>query len=113
MDSEVLDNDEALLREGVRPTYRKVKGFEPLQLSWNRQFVNAQFRSGSRHSNHDKYALEMLRQAVEFIWKRCRKCARCCGSLLSGSRHGSNPNSPQPDDLTAWPCQSRMTHASR
>jgi hypothetical protein len=30
----VFDNDEALKREGVHPTYRKVKGFEPLQLSW-------------------------------------------------------------------------------
>ena len=43
LDSVVLDNDEALKREGVHPTYRKVKGFEPLQLSWGRQVVTCSF----------------------------------------------------------------------
>jgi hypothetical protein len=30
----VLDNDEALRREGCDPTYKKVKGFQPLHLIW-------------------------------------------------------------------------------
>jgi hypothetical protein len=67
LDSVVLDNDEAPKREGVRPTYRKVKGFEPLQLSWGRQVVDVLFRSGSRHSNHGEDALVMIQRAVRAI----------------------------------------------
>jgi Transposase DDE domain group 1 len=67
LDSVVLDNDEALKREGVRPTYRKVEGFEPLQLSWGRQVVDVLFRSGSRHSNHGDDALLMIQRAVKAI----------------------------------------------
>jgi hypothetical protein len=67
LDSVVLDNDEALKREGVHPTYRKVKGFEPLQLSWQRQVVDVLFRSGSRHSNHGDDALSMIQRAVRAI----------------------------------------------
>jgi hypothetical protein len=67
LDSVVLDNDEALKREGVQPTYRKVKGFEPLQLSWGRQVVDVLFRSGSRHSNHGDDALRMIQRAVKAI----------------------------------------------
>jgi len=67
LDSVVLDNDEAIKREGVHPTYRKVKGFEPLQLSWERQVVDVQFRSGSRHSNHGNDALSMIQRAVRAI----------------------------------------------
>jgi len=67
LDSVVLDNDEALKREGVHPTYRKVKGFEPLQLSWGRQVVDVQFRSGSRHSNHGEDAFLMIQRAVRAI----------------------------------------------
>jgi len=72
LDSVVLDNDEALRREGVRPTYRKVKGFEPLQLCWDRLVVDAKFRSGSRHSNHGNDALEMIKRAVSAIRKGYR-----------------------------------------
>jgi len=67
LDSVVLDNDEALKREGVHPTYRKVKGFEPLQLSWGRQVVDVLFRSGSCHSNHGEDALLMIQRAVKAI----------------------------------------------
>jgi hypothetical protein len=34
LDTMVMDNDEALQREGCDPTYKKVKGFQPLQLIW-------------------------------------------------------------------------------
>ena len=33
LDTMVLDNDEALQRVGVEPTYKKVKGFQPLQMT--------------------------------------------------------------------------------
>jgi hypothetical protein len=34
LDTMVMDNDEALQREGCDPTYKKVKRFQPLQLIW-------------------------------------------------------------------------------
>ncbi len=33
LDSMVLDNDDALKRHGVQPTYKMVKGFHPLQMN--------------------------------------------------------------------------------
>jgi len=34
IDTMVMDNDEAPKRHGVQPTYKKVKGFQPLQVIW-------------------------------------------------------------------------------
>ena len=35
IDTMVMDNDRAKVREGVSPTYKRVKGFQPLQVYWN------------------------------------------------------------------------------
>jgi hypothetical protein len=32
LDTMVLDNDDSKMKEGVEPTYKKVKGFQPLQF---------------------------------------------------------------------------------
>jgi hypothetical protein len=34
IDTRVLDNNDAKVREGVESTYKKVKGFQPLQVFW-------------------------------------------------------------------------------
>ena len=49
LDTMVMDNDEALQRQGVRPTYKRVKGFQPLQMSWGRFVIDAVFRAGDKH----------------------------------------------------------------
>ena len=67
LDTMVLDNDEAPKREGVKPTYKKIKGFQPLQLTWGRLIVDALFRSGEKHSNHGRDAEKTLRAAVKMI----------------------------------------------
>lgn len=67
LDSMVLNNDEAQARQGVTPTYKKVKGFHPLQLTWRRYIVDAVFRGGRHHSNHGDSALHMLTRAVQLI----------------------------------------------
>ena len=36
IDTMVLDNNDAKCRHGVKPTYKKVKGFQPLQMNWGR-----------------------------------------------------------------------------
>jgi len=72
MDTMVMDNDEAEARQGVQPTYKKVKGFQPLQMTWGRYVVDAVFRGGKKHSNHGKTVVEMARHMVELIRKSYR-----------------------------------------
>ena len=67
LDTTVFDNDDAEKRHGVEPTYKKVKGFQPLQLNWGRYVVDAVFRSGKKHSNHGDTVDKMLRHMVKKI----------------------------------------------
>lgn len=43
IDTMVMDNDEALKRHGVQPIYKRVKGFQPHQMSWGRYVVMRSF----------------------------------------------------------------------
>ena len=67
LDTMVMDNDEALKREGCDPTYKKVKGFQPLHLIWEGKIVDAIFRRGKRHSNYGNDAKKMIRANVRLI----------------------------------------------
>jgi hypothetical protein len=67
VDTMVMDNDEALQREGCDPTYKKVKGFQPLHLIWEGKIVDAIFRRGKRHSNYGNHVKKMIREAVGLI----------------------------------------------
>ena len=60
LDTMVMDNDEAKKRHAVQPTYKKVKGFQPLQLIWNHKIVDAIFRGGKKHSNYGNTAVNMI-----------------------------------------------------
>lgn len=70
LDTMVMDNDEALKREGCDPTYKKVKGFQPLHMIWEGKIVDALFRRGSRHSNYGHDVEKMIRGIVELIRTR-------------------------------------------
>jgi len=70
LDTMVMDNDDALKREGCDPTYKKVKGFQPLQLIWEGKIVDAIFRRGKRHSNYGNDVEKMIRGIVELIRTR-------------------------------------------
>ena len=48
IDTIVLNNDDARKRHGVQPTYKKDKGFHPLQMNWGRYMVDAVFREAGR-----------------------------------------------------------------
>jgi len=43
-----------------------VKGFQPLQLSWNNHIVDAVFRSGDKHSNNGDTAAKMVLELTRF-----------------------------------------------
>jgi hypothetical protein len=73
LDSMVLDNDEATKRHGVQPTYKKVKGFQPIQLSWQRFIIDAVFRRGDRHCNYGDDAVKMIHHAVIAICTHFRE----------------------------------------
>jgi hypothetical protein len=84
IDTMVMDNDEALIRHGVQPTYKKVKGFQPLQMSWDRYVVDAVFRGGKKHSNHGETVAQMVRHMVGKIRKRYRQQVPIVVRLDSG-----------------------------
>jgi len=73
LDVMILDNDDAPKREGVRPTYKKVKGFAPLQMVYKRIIIDAVLRSGHRHSNHKESTGKMVKYMVSLIRRRYDK----------------------------------------
>jgi hypothetical protein len=73
IDTMVMDNDDAHCRHGVKPTYKKKKGFQPLQMNWRRLIVDAVFRGGDKHSNHGDTVQKMIRHIVKMIRKQYRQ----------------------------------------
>lgn len=67
LDAMVMDNDQAEKREGVKPTYKKRKGFNALQLTWDGFLVDSELRSGEKHSNFGQSVQYMLRRAIQRI----------------------------------------------
>jgi hypothetical protein len=72
IDLMIMDNDEAVKRHGVEPTYKKVKGFGSLQVLWNRKVVDAIFRGGSKHSNAGQTVVNMVTDLVNLIRREYR-----------------------------------------
>lgn len=70
LDVMIMDNDEADAREGVTRTYKRVKGFAPLQMVWNRVVVDAVLRAGHHHSNHKDTTKKMVSHVVRMIRRR-------------------------------------------
>jgi hypothetical protein len=73
IDTMVMDNDDAKCRHGVKPTYKKKKGFQPLQMNWGRLIIDAVFRGGDKHSNHGDTVQKMIRHIVKIIRKQYRQ----------------------------------------
>ena len=73
VDLMILDNDEAVKRHGVEPTYKGVKGFGSLQILWNRKVVDAIFRGENKHSNAGHTALKMVTELIELIRRKYRE----------------------------------------
>lgn len=73
LDTVVMDNQEAQVRHGVTGTYKRVRGFQPLCLTWEGRLVDAVFRGGSTHGNHESAAIEMVGHVVRAIRKGYRE----------------------------------------
>lgn len=72
IDLVIMDNDDAKKREQVRPTYKKVKGFGALNMTWGNLVVDSIFRPGDKHSNHGNSVQRMIKRAISTIRKRYR-----------------------------------------
>jgi hypothetical protein len=72
IDAMVMDNDEAKSRHGVQPTYKRVLGFAPLQMTWGRFLIDAVFRGGKKHSNSGDTVANMVRHVVALVRKHYR-----------------------------------------
>jgi len=73
IDTMVLNNEGAKKRHGCKPTYKKVCGFQPLQVTWNGMMVDALFRNGSANSNHGNDVQRVLKKLVKFIRKEYKE----------------------------------------
>jgi hypothetical protein len=73
IDTMVMDNNDAKKREGVEYTYKNIKGYQPLQMTWEGFIIDAEFRSGSKHSNYDHQAIRMIKRMVKKIRKEYKK----------------------------------------
>ena len=67
LDSSVYDNDGAKCRAGVKPTYKKKKGYHPINLIWHGLYVDTVFQQGDCSTNHDDVAINMLQQVTPLI----------------------------------------------
>jgi hypothetical protein len=73
IDTMVMDNDEAVRRQGVQPTYKKVKGFQPLQILWDGKVVDGIFRGGKKHGNANQTVANMMIALVTLIRRDYRE----------------------------------------
>ncbi len=73
IDTMVLNNDDSKLKEGCTPTYKAVKGFQPLQIYWNGIMVGAIFREGKCHSNHGDDVINIIKHIVKKVRNKYRK----------------------------------------
>lgn len=67
IDSMVMDNDDGEKRHGASPTYKKIKGFHPIQATWDRFIVDAVFQGGKNHCNHGDTVSNMIKYLVADI----------------------------------------------
>ncbi|MBF0197029.1 MAG: IS1380 family transposase [Planctomycetes bacterium] len=67
VDSMVMNNDEAKKRQGVRCTYKKVKGYHPMQIVWNGMIIDAIFRSGNTPTNEIGKTLAMIERLISRV----------------------------------------------
>ena len=67
LDSSVYDNDGSKCRGGVKPTYKKKKGYHPINLIWQGLYVDTVFQRGDYSTNHDGVAIKMLQKITPLI----------------------------------------------
>jgi hypothetical protein len=109
LDVMVMDNDDALKRHGLRPTYKRAKGFAPLQLSSGRFVIDSVFRSGDKHSNHSDTVQKMVGHVVRQLRRHYRKDVPILAVTADFSIRSSSSASKSLGSATSVPGSSMKT----
>jgi hypothetical protein len=70
VDTCVLENNYSQKREGVAWTYKKVNGYQPLNIIWNGFPILTVLKEGNRHSLSENTVHEKLQRIIKIIRKR-------------------------------------------
>lgn len=84
VDTMVLNNDDSFKKEGCSPTYKNVKGFQPLHFIWNGRIIDLVFRKGSKHCNHGNTVIKGVEHIIKNIRKNYDEKARIIFHFDSG-----------------------------
>ena len=72
IDTTVMNNDDAIRREGVKYTYKKIKGFQPLEIYYKSCVIDSVFRGRDKHSNYKDTVVKSIHHIVSRIRKEYR-----------------------------------------
>jgi len=64
VDAVVFDNRHARVRHGVRKTYRRIRGFQPLLMTWKGYVIDGILRGGNKTGNQEDIAQKMIGHVV-------------------------------------------------
>ncbi len=70
VDTFVLKNHYSQKREGVEWTYKRSRGYQPLNIIWKNLLVSTILRNGNKHALSEKTAQEKIKKIVKIIRKR-------------------------------------------
>lgn len=108
IDTTVLNNDDSNLKEGVTPTYKNVKGFQPLLVYWNGMVIDVIFREGKCHSNHSDDVIQTLKAIVTTIREKYQKDIPIIVKMDSGFLSEKNFRSFEEDLKIHYVCVGKM-----
>jgi len=73
LDAVVFDNRYALVRHGVRKTYKRIRGFQPLLMTWRGYVIDGILRGGNKPGNQEEIAQKMVGHVVGEIRRHYRR----------------------------------------
>jgi hypothetical protein len=72
LDAVVFDNRYARVRHGVRKTYKRIRGFQPLLMTWQGYVIDGVLRGGNKPGNQEEIAQKMIGHVVNEIRRHYR-----------------------------------------
>jgi len=73
LDAVVLDNRYARSRHGVRKTYKRIRGFQPLLMTWKGYVIDGILRGGNKTGNQEGIPQKTIGHVVAEIRKHYRR----------------------------------------
>ena len=73
LDAVVFDNRYARVRHGVRKTYKRIRGFQPLLMTWKGYVIDGILRGGNKTGNQEGIPQKIIGHVVAEIRKHYRE----------------------------------------